>query len=103
MRFSPRKILRNLGGIIEKSVEDALVKFLSDIGVEQYIDLWQRKVLNPVIVSRTPILSLALAYMVTKSEKILNAIANLLKSFEELVLNDIVYNLLQLCPRWWRS
>lgn len=88
MRFSPRKILRNLGGIIEKSVEDALVKFLSDIGVEQYIDLWQRKVLNPVIVSRTPILSLALAYMVTKSEKILNAIANLLKSFEELVLND---------------
>jgi len=88
MRFSPRRILRGFRSAFDRSVEDAVLEHLRSANVEQFIDLWQKRILDPVTVTRTPILSLALAYLITKSEKVLKALENLLDSFAELVLSD---------------
>jgi hypothetical protein len=86
MRLSPRRIIR-LKRPSSRDVEELALEYLKAVGVEKYVEMWQRRPLDPIKVSRTPTLELAIAYVLTGSERVVNAFNNLLSSFAELVFN----------------
>ncbi len=88
-RLNPRKILgKKLFDVKSSYVEKNVVEYLHRIDIQKYIDLWQKPVRDPVAVASTPFLGLALAYSVSKSEKIVNAFKNIANTFSELVFNN---------------
>jgi len=88
MRLNPRKILK-LRTPVSKYLEELVLNYLNSTNINYYIEMWQKRILDPTIVSKTPILQLALAYFLTRSEGALRAISNLFDSFVELVLDNV--------------
>lgn len=86
-RFNPRKILQKVPEA-RRDHADLLLKYLEARGVMDYVKYWQERRYDPLVVSRTPVLELALYYVISKSWEVLRAFENYARSFSELVFDE---------------